>query len=128
MTERVQAELELVRSRFRNIEFRDQDHWARITDYPLPPGWGPASAEVAFQIPPDIFAQQPYGFWVRPALSVPGGAVPANSSGPVATGFGEGFQQFSWAPEGWAPGPEPRAGSNMLNFVSSFSLRLAEIG
>jgi hypothetical protein len=128
MSERVAAEIELVRSRYPSVEFREQDFWARIPDYPLPEGWGPESAEIAFQVPPDIFAQQPYGFWVRPALSVPGAGVPSDSSGPVATGFGEGFQQFSWAPEGWRPGPEPRAGSNLLDFVSSFVQRLSQVG
>jgi hypothetical protein len=126
MTERVEAELELLRSRYPGVEFREQDFWARVADYPLPPGWGPTTAEIAFQVPPD--GQQPYGFWVRPVLSVPGGGMPSNSSGPVATGFGEGYQQFSWQPEVWQPAPEPRAGSNMLDFVSSFAQRLAEIG
>jgi hypothetical protein len=128
MIERVEAELKLVRSVYPSLEFREADFWARIPNYPVPAAWGRSETEVAFQVPRDIFGQQPYGFWVRPPLEVPGNGPPTNSSGPVATGFGEGWQQFSWAPEEWRPGPEPRSGSNLLDFVRSFGRRLAEVG
>lgn len=127
MIDRVREELDLVRLRFPDLEFREEDFWARLPSYPVPEEWGRGSTEVAFQVPRDIFAQQPYGFWVRPPLEVPGGGIPTNTSGPVATGFGEGWQQFSWAPEVWQPGPEPRLGSNLLDFVRSFRLRLCEV-
>jgi hypothetical protein len=128
MTERLRAELDLVRSRYPELEFREQDFWARIPDYPLPQAWGRESTEIAFQVPRDMFGQQPYGFWVRPPLQAPGGSVPTNTSGPVATGFGDGWQQFSWAPEVWQPAAEPHNGSNLLDFVRSFAQRLREIG
>lgn len=128
MMERVLAELELIRSQYPDLEFREVDFWARIPDYPVPAGWGREHTEVAFQVPRDLFGQQPYGFWVHPPLEVPGGGVPSSTSGPVATGFGEGWQQFSWAPDGWQPGPEPRSGSSLLDFVRSFGRRLVEIG
>ena len=35
MSDRLQAELELVRSRYPRLEFREVDFWARIPDYPL---------------------------------------------------------------------------------------------
>jgi hypothetical protein len=128
MIDRLRVEVELVRSRYPTLEVREADLWARIPDYPLPPGWERQAAEIAFQIPRDIFGQQPYGFWVRPPLVVPGGAVPTNTSGPVGTGFGDGFQQFSWAPEIWQPGAHPNNGTNLLDFVRSFAQRLREIG
>lgn len=128
MIERVRAELELVRARYPGLEFREEDFWARIPEYPLASGWGREAAEIAFQVPRDIFGQRPYGFWVRPPLQVPGGGVPTNTSGPVATGFGDGWQQFSWAPEIWQPGTEPHNGSNLLDFVRSFAQRLREVG
>jgi hypothetical protein len=127
MNERLEQELSLVRSCYPTLEFREDDLWARVPEYELPPGWGRDQVEIAFQVPRDFFAQQPYGFWVRPPLSVSGGAPPANTSGPVATGFGEGWQQFSWAPESWQPGPEPHQGDNLLQWVRSFRSRLAEI-
>lgn len=128
MIDRICAEIELVRSCYPGLEFREEDFWARIPAYPLPQGWGRESVELAFQVPRDIFGQQPYGFWLRPPLVAPGGGPPTNTSGPVATGFGDDFQQFSWAPEAWRPGPQPRHGSNLLDFVRSFAQRLREVG
>ena len=127
MIERAEAEIALVRCRFPDTEFRPDDFWARIPAYPVPEGWGRSTAEVAFQVPRDVIGQQPYGFWVRPPLELPGGGQPSNASGPVATAFGEGWQQFSWAPDVWQPGPDPRSGSNLLDFVRSFAHRLAEV-
>jgi hypothetical protein len=127
MIDRVRDEIALVRSRYPDLEFREVDFWARIPSYPLPQGWDRASIEVAFQVPRDFFAQQPYAFWVRPPLQVPGAGMPTNTSGPVATGFGEGWQQFSWAPDGWQPGPDVRKGTNLLDFVRSFTRRFTDV-
>jgi hypothetical protein len=127
MIERAEAEIALVRCRFPELEFRADDFWARIPAYPLPEGWGCDTAEVAFQVPRDVLGQQPYGFWVRPPLTLPDGGAPTNASGPVATAFGEGWQQFSWAPDVWQPGADPRSGTNLLDFVRSFAHRLSEV-
>ncbi|HTZ63256.1 MAG TPA: hypothetical protein VMB51_04065 [Solirubrobacteraceae bacterium] len=128
MSERIEAELELVRSVYPDVEFRAEDLWARVPTYPFPEGWGRKHGEIAFRVPRDVFGEEPYGFWVRPPLQVPGGGPPSNSSGPVATGFGEGWQQFSWAPDGWHPAVEVRCGTNMLDWVRSFTRRLKEVG
>ncbi len=127
MIDRVQAEIALIRSRYSELEFRQLDFWARVPNYPIPAEWGRDQAEVAFQVPRDLFGQEPYGFWVNPPLALPGGGVPSNTSGPVETGFGAGWQQFSWSPEGWHPGPDPHSGTNLLDFVGSFARRLAEL-
>lgn len=127
MMERVQAEVALVRCRYPDLEFRNGDLWARIPAYPVPEAWGRDTVELAFQAPRDVFGQQPYGFWVRPPLELPAGGPPANTSAPVATAFGDGWQQFSWAPEVWQPASDARSGSNLLDFVRSFAHRLAEI-
>jgi hypothetical protein len=128
MSERIDAELELVRSMYPDVEFRAEDLWARIPAYSFPEGWGREHGEVAFRFPRDVFGEEPYGFWVRPPLLLPGDGAPSNSSGPVATGFGEGWQQFSWAPDGWRPAAQVRCGTNMLDWVRSFTRRLKEVG
>ncbi len=128
MSQRLEAELALVRTAFPDLEFLADGLWARVPAYPMPEGWGLEHAEIAFQFRRDSIAEEPYGFWVRPPLTLPGGGTPTNTSGPVATGFGDNFQQFSWAPEGWAPAVDLRCGTNMLNWVRSFRKRLAEIG
>jgi hypothetical protein len=126
--DRVEAELGLIRSEYPGLEFRDEDLWARIPAYPVSPDWGTDEVELAFQVPPDLFGQAPYGFWVRPMLLLPGGGFPTNSNQePVVTGFGAGWQQFSWTPELWQPGPEPLGGTNLLDWVRSFAGRLGEL-
>jgi hypothetical protein len=126
MSERIAAELELIRDEYPGIAVSGL--WVLIPGYPISADWqASAETELAFQFPAELPAQEPYGFWLRPALVLPGGAAPSNSSGPVETGFGAGWQQFSWAFDGWAPGPTPIAGSNMLDFVRSFGRRLGEV-
>jgi hypothetical protein len=124
---RVSEEVALIRGRYSDLDFRDCDLWGRLQAYPIPSAWGVEAAEVAFRVPENPLGEQPYGFWVRPALQLPGGGSPSNSSGPVETGFGSGWQQFSWAPEAWAPNPDIRKGTTMLDFVRSFTQRLCEV-
>jgi hypothetical protein len=126
MSERDKAELELLRTQFSEVELRTDDLWARIPAYPLPPGlWVVSECEVAFHFP--LPGQPPYGFWTRPGLTLLTGAQPNNYQYPVQTPFGDGWGQFSWAPEEpWAPGADVRRGANMLRWVQSFTRRLAE--
>ena len=100
----------------------------RVLAYPLPDGWGRPDAEIAFRFPRDTLVEQPYGFWVRPRLVLPDGGNPSDAAPElVSTGFGEGYQQFSWAPETWQPAPDLRCGTNMLDWVRSFHRRLTEV-
>jgi hypothetical protein len=124
MNERVEAEAAIVRAAYSEMECRE-DGWARIPAYPIPPGWGVEIAEAAFLFPPGLPGQKPYGFWIRPPLLLPNGTWPTNST-PANTGFGSGWQQFSWDVD-WSPGAEPEQGTNMLDWVRSFALRLREV-
>lgn len=127
MSEWLAQELSLLMVAYPLLEWRPQDLWARIPTYPLPGGiWTQEAVEIAFQLPPQLPGQAPYGFWVRPGLALRSGAGINNYSYPVAIPFGPGWGQFSWAPEVWSPGPTPINGTNMLDFVRSFAARLAE--
>jgi hypothetical protein len=124
---RVEEEIDLVRAHFPALEVQPDKLWARIPVYEVPDGlWLEPNVEVVFQFPPGLPGQQPYGFWVRPRLQLVSGAAINNFTFPVTTPFGEGFGQFSWAPEVWEPQAGITAGSNMLDFVRSFRTRLAE--
>jgi hypothetical protein len=126
MTTRVEAEVDLVRSEYPALQFRPEDGWALVPGYPLPQRtWRIAEADVAFQFP-QLAGQPPYGFWVRPGLTLVDGGAPQNYAFPVTTPFGPDFGQFSWSPEEWRPSASVSLGSNMLRWVNSFSLRLAE--
>src|SRR5919206_2402943 len=129
MQERVEAEIALLKKRFPELEVRP-DLWCRFAQYRLPAGiWNVDVAELAFQIPAQLPGQQPYGFWVRPSLTLKAGGVPSNYSPSVTTPLGDGWGQFSWAPEIWGPSPTVETiaqGTNMVNFVESFAIRLRE--
>src|SRR4051794_11076837 len=129
MEERVNAEIALLKQRFPELEVRP-DLWCRFAHYRLPKGiWAVDEVELAFQIPAQLPGQQPYAFWVNPPLALKDGGTVGNYSAPVATVFGSGWGQFSWAPEVWAPSADIATiakGANMVNFVESFAVRLRE--
>lgn len=124
---RLDDEIELVRGAYSKLTLAPDSLWALIPDYAVPDGiWTVSTADVAFQFPPNLPGQQPYGFWVRPGLELRQGGSIKNYTHPVTTPFGEGFGQFSWAPEVWVPKGDVRAGTNMLDFVRSFGRRLEQ--
>jgi hypothetical protein len=126
MSERIAAELALLRQRFPGLEYVEDGHWVRLERYPVPAGWSADLVEAAFQIPPEA-AIVPYAFCVRPGLTLASGAVPGNYQFPVTTPFGGDWGRFSWSPLAWQPQSEPAAGDNMTHFVRSFADRLAEV-
>jgi hypothetical protein len=127
MNERVAEELELLRTAYPDLEYREEGgiHWVRFPSYPVPEGWSRTAVEVSFQIPPSP-GQAPYAFRVRPGLQVAGGGSPGNYTYPVTTPWGEDWGQFSWSPVTWVPKEDIRAGANMLDFARSFADRFRE--
>jgi hypothetical protein len=131
--ERLEQELELLRSGYPDLEYRlvDGAHWVRIPAYPVAVGWFAAgepvaAVEIVFQIPQA--GQAPYAFRTRPIITLAGGGTPSNYTAPVSTPWGADFAQFSWSPlETWVPRTDIRAGANMLNFARSFADRLKEL-
>lgn len=127
MTGRVHEELELLRTAYPDLDYRDEGgiHWVRIPSYAVPSGWTPGRVEVSFQIPAMV-GQAPYAFRVRPHLGRTDGGQPGNYTYPVTTPWGDDWGQFSWSPVEWVPKADIRAGANMLNFARSFADRLRE--
>jgi len=127
MTDRILQEISLLMAAYAEMEWRPLDLWARIPRYPVPATiWTVSAAEIAFQLPAQLPGQAPYGFWVRPGLALRAPCPINNYSHPVTTQFGPGWGQFSWACETWQPVRTPREGTNMLDFVRSFSDRLRQ--
>jgi len=126
---RLAEELDLLRTRFRDLETREADGrtWVRLPSYSVPDGWQPSMVELVFGFPAEV-GQPPYAFQVRPALTLTNGGSPSNYTVGITNPWGDGFAQFSWAPDGpWVPNTDIRAGANMLNFAASFRTRLAEL-
>lgn len=128
MSERIELEVGMLQECWPALEYLEEGRWVRIPQYPLPDGiWNVAEVEVCFQIPEQLPGQAPYGFYARPELRLrAGNASPQNYQFPAGTSFGDGWGKFSWQLEPWRPAADPLAGSNMVNFVRSFSDRLRE--
>ena len=127
-TVRLAGELALLRSVFADLEVRDDGGrtWVRLPSYAVPPGWSTTKVEIVFCFPDEV-GQPPYGFHVRPPLTLAGGATAGSYAPTAATPWGSDFAFFSWSPEDpWTPRTDVRAGPNLLNFALSFTSRLAE--
>ena len=126
LNDRVQQELDLLKSRYPSLEFRPEGQWVRIPSYPLPPGWNRTATDVAFQIvaPPGA----PYGIYVPGGLLFNGQRPNNYSDTAPAVPFGGGWAVFSWSPgDGeWKPGATPQSGSNYLNWALGFADRFGE--
>lgn len=124
----VEANLALLRTAYPDLDHAvfDGVHWVRIPAHPLPELFTVRSAEVAFRIPAQP-GEAPYGFWVRPGLTLVSGATINNYSYPTSTGWGTDWGQCSFSPVGaWQPKADVRAGPNMLNFARGIADRLRE--
>jgi hypothetical protein len=127
---RIEQELALLRSRFRNVEYAVAGHWTRVKDYRvLHPGWTPGITDVAFQIPESYPGTQPYGIFVPSGMRYLGN-LPANyqESASNQPPFGGTWGIFSWAPDDgqWRPTTDLVSGTNLLNFVLGFNDRFSE--
>lgn len=121
---RVEAELELLRTRFPDVQFRDP--WVLVPTYPVPDvGWGLKVAKVAFRFLPGYPGTKPYAFWVQPMLKIRT-ATPPNATESTEPPFGGTWTQFSWDCPEWTPGPDVSSGTNMLHWALSFTERLRE--
>jgi hypothetical protein len=126
---RVHEELELLRRWRPDLDYEPSARWVLLRAYRLPEGiWNAAAADVAFQLPAHLPGEAPYGFYVRPGLTLATGASPCNYTYPsVEPPFGDGpWGKFSWAPVAWRPAADARGGDNMVDFAASIGDRLRE--
>ncbi len=126
MRDRIEAELDHLRTRYPELEYRPDGRWVRIPSYPLPPGWNRSETDIAFQIPTQYPGNPPYGFYVPTGLTY-NGQRPNNCADNNTPPFDASWMLFSWQPDGnWAPGADLRSGHNLLNWVMGFWQRFAE--
>ena len=128
MKSRIEQELELLRSKFPDLEYRPEGQWVRISNYPRSSGWSVLSSDVVFQIPIQYPATPPYSFFVPAGAQFNGLAPDSYSENHgVAVPFSGVWGRFSWAPEGaWQPKDPISAGSNLVNWTLGFSDRFKE--
>ena len=128
MKERIEKELELIRTMFPNIKYTENGHWFYIPSYSLPDGWNRAATEIAFQIKDGYPATKPYAFYVPNGILYNEQApknykASANNQPPFEGIWGE----LSWTISSpWQPTSDIAKGSNLLNWMLSFENRFKE--
>jgi hypothetical protein len=128
MTDRIDQELELLRSVSPSLDYSSEGRWVRLRRFPVPPegGWKTAEVAVVFQFPTGYPGQKPYGFHVSPVLELKSGAGTQNVTLSTEPPWNGPWLKFSWDMPEWAPAEEVRIGSNMLDFVLTFVDRLRQ--
>ena len=125
MNPRIQLELELL-EKYYQIDF--DSNWVKVNEYRLPVdmNWNMSVMEVCIQIPVNYPGVAPYGIYVPSQLQY-GNDSPAINFQKIANNkppFSGSWGMISWAVDGtWMPRDEITKGSNLLNFVNSFSDR-----
>jgi hypothetical protein len=128
MTERLQRDLDLVRARYPEMQFREDGQWIFLPRYPIATGWEHAAYAICFQIRagyPDI---SPYGINVSPPPRGAGGQVPQSyvDTPDPKPPFDGSWGRFSWEIDGWKATPDLVSGSILLNYVESIRKRFEE--
>ena len=129
MQERINQEIELIKTRFPDIEYLPDGQWIHIPRYPLPSGWDPSPTQLAISIPVEYPGGPPYGIYVPSGMRFSG--QPPNNyndQAPMQPPFGGAWGVFSWTTQDgvWHATTDLTKGSNLLNWVLGFQRRFEE--
>lgn len=126
-TERLEAELPLVRKRYGDISVADDLSWLIVERFPVPAGWSATETSVLIQLPPGYPTAPPDNFGVDSELRLQGDRKPGNLMDETQVG-GRRWLMFSWHAVGgtWRPTDDPITGDNLLTFLETVQTRLAE--
>lgn len=126
MSRRIEEELDLLRTRWGKLGYREEGRWVLLPGYSLPDCCVQDEADIAFQIKAAHPGDAPYGFYVCKPIELVGGAGFKRTSPANDPPFLGEWLKFSWAPADWQPSADLRAGSNLLDWALSFRERLAQ--
>jgi E2/UBC family protein E len=131
MTDRIEKELELLRRYYPQAEWHEsgQNGWIRIPNFSIPRGiWNRDQVTVCFQVPIGFPGTAPYAFYIEGGLRLKGTETkPGSYEEPSATPFEGTWGKLSWQhADTWRATEDLASGSNLTNFVQSFTDRLAE--
>ena len=129
MNERIEQELQLLRTHFPRLEYREEGRWVLLPEYLGPPSlWSSDKPDVSFQISAS-YPQKPYAFYVRRPFELLGleeGQSVQNVAESSDPPFGGEWLKFSWDMPEWRAASDLQSGYNLLNWALSFRKRLEE--
>src|SRR5580765_1133384 len=124
MQDRIEDELALLKKYYLGLQVSEDKSWVLIPEYDICKGlaWNKQSCGVCFQIPVGYPGAAPYGIYVPSDLQFDGGppeSFQQNAQNKPPFSGDWGF--LSWTQDEWFPDSNIIKGSNLLNFVKSFS-------
>ena len=129
MEERIIKELELLRTRYPDLQYKEAGRWVLLPAYTLTEGWNRSVTDIAFQILDGYPGTPPYAFHTSAGIRF-NGNKPNNYQEPAQNvpPFPGEWGTFSWAPlDGhWRATADLVTGSNLLNWVMGFTDRFKE--
>jgi len=128
LIDRRQAEIELLRRKYGDLEVGPNLDWVLFKAFPLPSGWSAKVTEMLVTIPEGYPFTPPDNFYVSLGLRLASGAM----QGYYTEGWGllgRPWGQFSFHPEKehWKPSPDILDGHNLLTFMLQVEKRLGEL-
>lgn len=129
MDARLQRDLDLLKSRYPEAQFREQGQWVLIPQYPVPiGGWDRRDYTICFQLRPGYPDIGPYGINVSPPPRASGqqGLGSYTDSPDPKPPFDGVWGRFSWELDGWKATPDLISGCTLLNFVESIRKRFEQ--
>ena len=129
MTERIRKELDLLKTRYPELEYVDEGQWVRIPKYRTIEGWNQNEIDVAFQILVSYPGSPPYGIYVLSGLLFKDQRPNAfTDPAAIQPPFGGVWATFSWTPDDgqWCPTDNLVTGPNLLNWVMGFIERFKQ--
>ena len=127
MQDRRQAEIELLRHKYGELEVGPNLDWVLFKAFPVPPGWSTKLTEMLVMIPQGYPLTPPDNFYTDNDLFLSGGGEPGNTSR-GQNHAGRQWRQFSYHVEAgdWQPHADPFRGHNLLTFLAGVAKRLGE--
>lgn len=130
MYEKVRQEIELLKTKYPNVEHGEQLNWVLIPRYILPTGrFNQKETRLLFALPVGYPQTGIDNFFVDASLRLSDGGNPpgfnmgANSSNGTAPIQGD-WAWFSWHPADWRPTATIEGGDNLLTFLRGVNLCL----
>lgn len=126
MNPRIEAELALLRQHYAQVDYLllDAVHWFKVESLRTPDGWSPQEISVVFSVTEGYPSAKPYGFFVPIELDLNGEPPDGPAQNPSV--FDGDWRFLSWDVEDWSGTANMHSGSNLWNWVRSFSCRLRE--